>query len=103
MIAFVSYIIALLLVTSAPVSASPLPSKLGPIQISGISLKGLLCDIPIVNLLCPTKGVAVPSVTTTIGKALGVADSLGSLRFPVKYGSAARWQASSMATTWALP
>ncbi|KJA27151.1 hypothetical protein HYPSUDRAFT_35727 [Hypholoma sublateritium FD-334 SS-4] len=40
---------------------------------------------------------------TPLGIAVGVLDPDGAYRFPVKYGSAARWQPSTVATSWGLP
>ncbi|KZT69793.1 alpha/beta-hydrolase, partial [Daedalea quercina L-15889] len=43
------------------------------------------------------------SVSTPIGTAEGAVDTSGVVRFAVKYGTADRWQASTVATTWELP
>ncbi|KAH9832939.1 alpha/beta-hydrolase [Rhodofomes roseus] len=43
------------------------------------------------------------SVSTPLGTAEGAVDTSGVVRFAVKYGSADRWQPSSVATVWALP
>ncbi|KAF7980182.1 hypothetical protein HWV62_39666 [Athelia sp. TMB] len=104
MIAFTLPSLLSLLVIATSALGSPIPSEYGGLKISGVSLKGLICDIPFIDkLLCPPKGPSGPSVTTSLGVAAGVNDINGALRFPVRYGSAARWKASSMATTWALP
>lgn len=51
---------------------------------------------------CPI-GSAVVTLKTPLGTASGTRDSAGSLRFPVKYGSANRWAPSTVAASWALP
>ncbi|KAJ7633008.1 alpha/beta-hydrolase [Roridomyces roridus] len=62
-----------------------------------------LCDLPIINQLCAKVLAASDQVTTPIGVAQGVSDGNGANRFAVKYASATRWAASTVATKWALP
>lgn len=105
MIAFIPYICSFLLVAATTTLASPVPSEShSPFGLPPIDPRGILCNIPIINtLLCPRQGTSGITITTPLGKAQGVVDPSGAYRFPVKYGSAQRWAASSMATTWQLP
>ncbi|KAF7337962.1 Carboxylic ester hydrolase [Mycena venus] len=67
---------------------------------------GLLCELPILQGICTrvaAKGSSGIQVTTPIGTAQGVADGSGANRFAVKYASATRWAASTVATKWAFP
>jgi len=43
------------------------------------------------------------SVSTPLGTAQGIVDTSGVVRFTVKYGTADRWQPSSVAMAWDLP
>ena len=79
------------------VSFPPIPS----------TSRGLLCGLPlpplIKKLLCPpTNSGSDVVVNTPLGAAHGVVDT-NAVRFAVKYGSAARWQPSSVVTSWQLP
>lgn len=66
--------------------------------------KRILCQLPILKkFLCPSATNVVVSKTTVLGSAPGVMDSDGALRFSVKYASAARWQPSTVVTSWNLP
>lgn len=104
----VSLLLSLLLAVSVlgfPVS-HPAPRPHFPFPPIPITPKGLLCGLPIPvvqKLLCPRQGSGDdPTVNTPLGTAHGVTDA-GATRFPVKYGSAARWQPSSVVTSWQLP
>ncbi|THH19472.1 hypothetical protein EW146_g1706 [Bondarzewia mesenterica] len=66
--------------------------------------RGLLCKLSFIQrVLCPRQAPSGPSVTTPIGIAVGTSLSNSAVRFAVKYGSAERWQQSSLATSWELP
>ena len=61
------------------------------------------CNAPAVSsYYCPPRGSNLDR-TTPLGLAHGVADPNGALRFAVRYGTAVRWQPSSMVTAWDLP
>ncbi|KZT26637.1 alpha/beta-hydrolase [Neolentinus lepideus HHB14362 ss-1] len=88
--------------------ASPVPSTNGisfpPLPFPPITPTGLLCQLPIVkNFVCPRQTSSGLSVSTPIGTAQGTVDTSGVNRFVVRYATADRWQASAIATTWALP
>ncbi len=89
----------LLLTASLFFSAYARPSSPGEQNINN-----LLCKIPILKtFLCPTGSSSAITRITPLGIAVGVLDPDGAYRFPVKYGSAARWQPSTVATSWGLP
>jgi hypothetical protein len=103
MISPISFVLALFLL-SVSVLASPLPSEFGPLKLPTFRHRGLLCHVPVIDkFLCPCQGPSVPSIDTPLGRANGILDPSGAMRFPVKYASAPRWGPSSMATTWQLP
>ncbi|KAJ7112387.1 alpha/beta-hydrolase [Mycena crocata] len=65
---------------------------------------GLLCQLPMFKAVCSrVAAVTGPQVTTAIGVAQGVSDGSGANRFAVKYASATRWAASTVATKWSFP
>ncbi|KAI0310187.1 Alpha/Beta hydrolase protein [Amylostereum chailletii] len=65
--------------------------------------QSLLCNLPSTpRSLCARQSSVGPSVNTLIGTAIGTKDGNG-YRFAVKYGSAKRWQDSTVATIWQLP
>ncbi|KAJ6525506.1 alpha/beta-hydrolase [Mycena vulgaris] len=64
---------------------------------------GLLCNLPVLKEICARAVSTSAQVTTPLGVAKGVSDTAGANRFAVKYASAARWAASTVATKWALP
>lgn len=71
-----------------------------------VTAKGLLCRLPIPivqQFLCPSSGASNPNVRTPLGTAQGVADENNAMRFAVRYGQAARWQPSSVVTSWQFP
>lgn len=104
MIAFIHLVLSLLLVSTSTTLASPVPSKSLRLRLLPLNKRGLLCQIPVINkILCAQKGTSAISINTPIGAAKGVVDPAGAVRFAVKYGSAARWGTSSVATTWQLP
>ncbi|KIK67452.1 hypothetical protein GYMLUDRAFT_37580 [Collybiopsis luxurians FD-317 M1] len=87
--------------------AAPTGSLGNPFKSTPGDPLAILCDIPIVREftgLCPrqSQGNTV-SVSTRIGTAVGTSDSSGVNRFAVKYASADRWAASTVATAWQLP
>ncbi|KAH9928173.1 Alpha/Beta hydrolase protein [Fomitopsis serialis] len=56
------------------------------------------------KLLCSRSlSTSSTSVSTPFGTAEGVVDTSGVVRFTVKYGTANRWQPSSVAMAWDLP
>lgn len=65
---------------------------------------GLLCDLPLLKGVCSRIAAAQSGiqVTTPIGVAQGVSDGSAN-RFAVKYASATRWAASTVATKWTFP
>ncbi|KAG6851287.1 hypothetical protein H0H93_011723 [Arthromyces matolae] len=100
MIAF-NLILSALLVSNA--CATPLPIIQG-LQFPSFDPRDLLCQLPIVDkILCPRNGVASLNVVTPLGIAHGTPDASGVRRFVVKYASASRWHASTVASTWTLP
>lgn len=103
-----SLISSLLLVTAA--IGTPLPGrgpKPGRGGVPNVKLPvippGLLCALPgISRAICPRQGATSFTVATPIGVAKGIEDG-NAFRYAVKYASAARWQAPSLVTSWALP
>lgn len=74
-----------------------------PIVVPHVDPSKITCRLPVVkNYLCPAQGNGL-SRPTPLGIAQGVADPEGALRFVVKYGTATRWQPSSVVTAWNLP
>ncbi|KAJ7137788.1 Alpha/Beta hydrolase protein [Mycena epipterygia] len=67
------------------------------------SVTGLLCKLPILEAVCSRVVSPSAQVTTPIGVAQGVSDGSGANRFAVKYASATRWAASTIATKWQFP
>ncbi|EMD38209.1 hypothetical protein CERSUDRAFT_113358 [Gelatoporia subvermispora B] len=108
MVGLVSLVSTLLLASSiwalpAPPHGLPSPLKL-PLPEPN---HNLFCIVPfpvVQKLLCPRQGTSSPTtVSTPLGTAQGASDSDGAARFSVKYGSASRWQESSVVSSWALP
>nr|GAT51241.1 predicted protein [Mycena chlorophos] len=65
---------------------------------------GMLCQMPFMKTFCAQAPVTPSSqVPTPLGIAQGVTDGSGAHRFAVRYASAARWAASTVATSWQLP
>lgn len=104
MVPFVSFALAILFLPTF-IFASPVPIGFnGRLVFPCFDQRGLLCRVPVIDkFLCFRRGSSGQSVDTPLGKAKGSLDTSGATRFPVKYGSAARWGPSSMATTWQLP
>ncbi|KAF8163428.1 Alpha/Beta hydrolase protein [Crassisporium funariophilum] len=66
--------------------------------------RSILCQLNIFKkFLCPPTGTSALNRATSMGTAQGTDDPNGSYRFPVKYASAARWQPSTVVSTWGLP
>ena len=107
MISFGSLLSALLLasaVVASPINLSVHKDPFFPPV--PVTAKGLLCSIPIPiiqKFLCPRDGTSSPAVHTPLGTAQGVADENSAMRFAVRYGQAARWQSSSVVTSWQFP
>ncbi|KAJ3556644.1 hypothetical protein NM688_g1915 [Phlebia brevispora] len=100
---FASLLLSLLLAVTA--SCVPVRPHV-PFPPIPITPKGLLCGLPIPivqKLLCPRQGSTDPVVNTPLGTAHGVTGAENANRFAVKYATAARWQPSSIATSWELP
>ncbi|EKM55684.1 uncharacterized protein PHACADRAFT_184465 [Phanerochaete carnosa HHB-10118-sp] len=71
-----------------------------------VTAKGLFCSLPIPivqQLLCPRQGSSNPTVKTPLGTAQGIADADNAARFAVRYGQAARWQPSTVVSSWQFP
>jgi hypothetical protein len=101
---FFAYLLVSVLLASASL-ATPVPKQpiFPPVPVTP---KGLLCRLPIPivqQFLCPRDGTSNPTVNTPLGVAHGVADEDNVMRFAVRYGQAARWQPSTMATSWQFP
>ncbi|ETW86173.1 Carboxylesterase [Heterobasidion irregulare TC 32-1] len=106
MVALTAVLVTLLLVSSTV--TSPVPSQTFSVgdrlPFPPFDPRGLLCHLPIIKkALCPRQAPSGLSVKTPIGIALGTTLSSGAARFSVKYGSAQRWQLSSVASDWELP
>lgn len=83
--------------------ASPVPNN-NRLEFPCFDRRGLLCRVPVVNkILCPRQGPSGQSVDTPLGRAGGTWDPSGAMKFTVRYGSAARWGPSSVATAWQFP
>ncbi|KAJ6618866.1 Alpha/Beta hydrolase protein [Mycena sp. CBHHK59/15] len=108
MVAFT--LIPFLLVAVSPLSSWGAPAAAtinanalkGTLQFPPINY-GLLCSLPIIDVLCARVSSSATRVTTPLGVAQGTADLSGASRFAVKYASAARWATSTVATKWQLP
>ncbi|KAJ3515728.1 hypothetical protein NLJ89_g1571 [Agrocybe chaxingu] len=82
-------------VTAAPAQAFSVPH---------VDPTKFLCQLPILKKwVCPLKGTAALNRHTPCGTASGIQDPQGAYRFVVKYGNAARWAPSTVASTWTLP
>ncbi|KZT09783.1 alpha/beta-hydrolase [Laetiporus sulphureus 93-53] len=106
MVALISLVAALLVVT--PSSAVPFGSQSGipKLKFPDLGSSSFWCNIPILDkLMCPrgTLATSNTSVSTPLGTAQGVIDTSGVVRFAVTYGSADRWEPSFVATLWELP
>ncbi|KAL1744358.1 Alpha/Beta hydrolase protein [Schizophyllum fasciatum] len=65
---------------------------------------GFLCGLPFLSGFgCEQTSADPPSIVTALGTATGILTTDGAFRFPVKYASADRWKASSIADKWELP
>lgn len=107
MVSFGSLLSTLLLVSA--IVASPVNISLHsdpffpPVPVTA---KGLLCSLPIPivqQFLCPREGSSNPTVKTPLGNAQGTADANNAARFAVRYGQAARWQPSTVVSSWQFP
>jgi hypothetical protein len=109
MVAFT--LIPFLLAVASPfsTSAAPLEGLTTTTSIKGAPVfppinYGLLCQLPILEAICGrAPPVSTTQVTTPLGVAQGVPDAPGANRFPVRYASATRWAASTLATKWQFP
>lgn len=100
----VSMLLSLLL--AATTLGSPVRQR-PPFPPIPVVAQGLLCKLPIPiiqKILCPkgSSGDSDPAVNTPLGTAHGIQDG-NAVRFAVRYGAAARWQPSSVVTSWQLP
>ncbi|KAI0934568.1 hypothetical protein AcV5_006369 [Taiwanofungus camphoratus] len=106
MVALVSLVFSLLVVSST--WALPLASRATQpiLKFPPITSKGIFCFIPIPmiqNALCPRQTSNSLTVSTPLGTAQGASDNSNAARFAVRYGTAARWQMSTVVTSWDLP
>jgi len=104
MIALVALLFSLLLASNS--LAVPVKHETSFFPPVPITAKGLLCRLPIPvvqNLLCPRQGTTNPTVSTPLGSAHGVVGTANVVRYAVRYGQAARWEDSSVVTSWQLP
>ncbi|KAI0053905.1 alpha/beta-hydrolase [Auriscalpium vulgare] len=91
------------LVAASPVS-TPNAALGDKMRFPPSSSPRLFCLLPFVpRALCPRQSTSTATVTTPIGTAHGTVTSGGASRFAVKYANVARWQESSVASTWQLP
>lgn len=98
-----SLLLATTFAAAAPAGHGGTPFNFPPVPVTA---KGLLCRLPIPiiqKFLCPKDGTSNPNVKTPLGTAQGVADENNAMRFAVRYGQAARWQPSSVVTSWQFP
>ncbi|CCM03627.1 uncharacterized protein FIBRA_05771 [Fibroporia radiculosa] len=109
-------LLVLSLLVASPSWALPLDShnSVPQLKFPPVVPGNLFCsvDIPIISQwLCPrdssssssASSSTSTSVSTPLGTAEGVSDISGVIRFPVRYGTADRWQSSSVVTSWDLP
>ncbi|PCH37718.1 alpha/beta-hydrolase [Wolfiporia cocos MD-104 SS10] len=111
MVAFRSLVVSLLV--AAPTWALPLVSrsKIPELKFPPVVSGNVFCNVPIPIIqavLCPrdtsaSSASTTTSVSTPLGTAEGAADTSGVTRFAVRYGSADRWQPSSVVTAWEFP
>ncbi|KAF9527033.1 Alpha/Beta hydrolase protein [Crepidotus variabilis] len=85
---------------------TPTLSAPAGISIPHVDPSKILCRLPILQniwITCPSNGKAALNRQTSLGTANGVEDPNGAYRFAVRYGNAARFQPSSVVTSWDLP
>lgn len=112
MVAFLTLALSLSLVVhswAAPATLEPrISTTIADLKFPQIPAN-LLCDIPFISQwICPrdsggSSTSSSLSVSTPLGTAEGTSDTSGVVRYAVRYGSADRWQPSSVVTSWALP
>ncbi|KAJ7749550.1 Alpha/Beta hydrolase protein [Mycena maculata] len=110
MVAFAFIPLILAGVYPLPSWAAPLAGLTTTASVQGIPVfppvnLGLpnLCALPIISEICARVLALSDQVTTPLGVAQGTSDGTGANRFAVRYASAERWAASTVATKWALP
>ncbi|KIY42927.1 alpha/beta-hydrolase [Fistulina hepatica ATCC 64428] len=117
MVAFTAAVVSVLCFLTVIADASPLkftspnrqPQSSGSHQhlvFPVLSSTDIWCKIPLLSkFLCPrTNASSTVATDTKIGTAKGYLYSTsGVTRYPVKYASASRWQASSTMSVWDLP
>ncbi|TRM59289.1 Alpha/Beta hydrolase protein [Schizophyllum amplum] len=64
---------------------------------------GFLCSLPFFSGGCEQTRADPLSIVTGLGTAIGAVTDAGAYRFPVKYATADRWEASSVVDEWELP